>query len=343
MLESGYLVMENVGSSEVKELMETWSTEHHNQEKRTNLFRGLSQIILSLSQIPLPRIGSWTLDSDGVLRLSNRPLTLRVQCLESDGIPTNISRTTTYPSSDGYYNDILAYHDNRIIHQRSSICGKRDGRVQVARLTMMRAVLHSFINRDLRDGPFLFRLTDLRPSNIFVDSDWNIKFIIDLEWACSLPAEMLRVPFWVSARSLDGVHGEHIALFNERYEEFLDILEEEEKLRPPINGVSSFRADLMRTGFRTGNNWYFEALESPRVLFNMFEQHIHPIFVPDQGISSGFGRLLSRYWSPGAWDFIAMKLQDQKQYERELRRRFGHYVEPYEETRSSHVRNRSSV
>jgi hypothetical protein len=33
---------------------------------------------------------------------------------------------------------------------------------------------------------FLYRLTDLHPSNIFVDSDWNIKYVIDLEWACSL-------------------------------------------------------------------------------------------------------------------------------------------------------------
>ncbi|KAJ5630095.1 hypothetical protein N7528_003752 [Penicillium herquei] len=344
MLESGYLVMTNIGSPEVRELMETWRHEHHNKEKRTNLFRGLSQVILSLSQIPLPRIGSWTLDSDGVLRLSNRPLTLRIHALESNGIPTNISRTMTYPSSDGYYNDLLAYHENRIIHQPNSISGKRDGRVQVARLTMMRAILHSFINRDFRDGPFLFRLTDISPRNIFVDSDWNVKFVIDLEWACSHPAEMLRAPYWVSARSLDGVHGEHISLFNERYEEFLDIFEEEEKLRPPINGVSSFRADLMRKGFRTGNNWYFEALDNPRVLFNMFEQHIHPIFVPDQGPSSGFGRILSRYWIPGAWDFIAKKLQDQRKYERDLRRRFGEDVaEPHETPRSSHARYWSSV
>jgi hypothetical protein len=29
-------------------------------------------------------------------------------------------------------------------------------------------------------------------SNIFVDSNWHIKYIIDLEWACSLPIEIMR-------------------------------------------------------------------------------------------------------------------------------------------------------
>lgn len=76
MLESGYLLMDYVGNSEVQMLSETWEEDHHHRDKRINLFRGLSRIMLSLSQKPLPRIGSWTLDQNGALRLSNRPLTL---------------------------------------------------------------------------------------------------------------------------------------------------------------------------------------------------------------------------------------------------------------------------
>ena len=45
----------------------------------------------------------------------------------------------------------------------------------------MKALLPYFSNKELREGPFLYRLTDLHPSNIFVDSDWNVKFVIDLE------------------------------------------------------------------------------------------------------------------------------------------------------------------
>ena len=40
------------------------------QGLRINLFRGLSRILLSLSQSPLPRIGSWTIDHTGRLSLT---------------------------------------------------------------------------------------------------------------------------------------------------------------------------------------------------------------------------------------------------------------------------------
>jgi hypothetical protein len=66
MLESGYLVMDYIGNSEVQMLSETWDEHRPQQERRMNLFKGLSRIMLSSSQTPLPRIGSWTLDSEGV-------------------------------------------------------------------------------------------------------------------------------------------------------------------------------------------------------------------------------------------------------------------------------------
>lgn len=70
--------MDYIGNSEVQMLSETWDEDCHEQVKRTNIFRGPSRMMLSLIQIPLPRIGSWTLDCNGVLQLSNRPLTLRL-------------------------------------------------------------------------------------------------------------------------------------------------------------------------------------------------------------------------------------------------------------------------
>ncbi|OGE46481.1 hypothetical protein PENARI_c233G07215, partial [Penicillium arizonense] len=215
MLESGYLVMDYIGDSDVQMLSETWDEHRHQRDKRMNLFKGLSRIMLSLSRVPLPRIGSWTLDSNGALRLSNRPLTLRLHQLENGGIPTNISRSLTYSAADGYYLDLLSCHDSRIRNQPNSISDADDGRAQMARLTMMKALLPYFSNREYREGPFLYRFTDLHPSNIFVNSQWNVKFVIDLEWACSLPAETFRPPYWLTGRSVDDLIGEHLEDFRE--------------------------------------------------------------------------------------------------------------------------------
>lgn len=52
----------------------TWEKFRYDKTRRANLFRGLAQINLSLNQSPLPNIGSLTLDHQGLLTLTNRPL-----------------------------------------------------------------------------------------------------------------------------------------------------------------------------------------------------------------------------------------------------------------------------
>ena len=69
----------------------------------------------------------------------------------------------------------------------------------------MRAVLHHFTRREYRHGPFVSTLTDLHQGNIFVDNQWHITCLIDLEWACSLPIELQCPPHWLSGRAVDDI------------------------------------------------------------------------------------------------------------------------------------------
>ncbi|KAJ5731992.1 hypothetical protein N7493_003473 [Penicillium malachiteum] len=317
LIESGYLIMDFIGQSESEEpvemLSETWDKHRDQQEKRENLFKGLSHIILSMSQTPLPRIGSWTLDSNGVLKLSNRPLTLRLHQLENAGIPTNINRSTTYTGTESYYLDFLSCHDSRIRNQPNSITDADDGRIQMVRLMMMKALLPHFCNKEYRTGPFFYRLTDLHPSNIFVDNQWNVKFIIDLEWACSLLAETLRPPYWLTGLAVDGLTDEHLQAFEERYEEFMNIFEKEEKRLPPINNDDSYEKYVA--------NW------NPKGLYNLFSEHICPIFTqprqfdPESDSSKSL-QLISDFWAPGAEELTAAKLKD-KEYEESISELFS--------------------
>jgi hypothetical protein len=86
---------------EEKMLSESWTALCHDSHQRTNLFRGLSRIILSLAQSPLPHIGSLAIDDRGILSLKNRALTLRLQHLENESVPTNIDRNLTYSATEG--------------------------------------------------------------------------------------------------------------------------------------------------------------------------------------------------------------------------------------------------
>lgn len=63
--------------------------------------------------------------------------------------------------------------------------------------------------------------------------------VIDLEWACSLPAETLRPPYWLTGRPIDYLTEEHLDAFKQTIEEFMEIFDEEERSYPPIrNGCS---------------------------------------------------------------------------------------------------------
>ncbi|UPK91992.1 hypothetical protein LCI18_002927 [Fusarium solani-melongenae] len=284
----GYLVLEHVNDG--KMLSESWETGRHDVKRRANLFGHLSRILLSLAKLPLPRIGSWTIDDRGVLKLTNRPLTLFLHQLENANIPTELPRDHTYASSVPYLFDLINCHDNRIRDQSNSIHHQHDGETQLGALSAMQALLPKLIGTQSREGPFAFCLTDLHQSNIFVDDDWRITNIIDLEWACLRPVEMLGPPAWLSNRSIEEI-AFHLDEFTALHDEFMDAMGEQEMA---LDGTN-VHTELMRASWASGSYWYARALDSPTALLALYIDHIQPRFAEFDGDGSTwekFSRLL---------------------------------------------------
>ncbi|RSL84258.1 hypothetical protein CDV31_016724 [Fusarium ambrosium] len=315
---SGYLIVNYVEDGRM--LSETWDTLHEDRNRRMTLFRDVARIILSLARVQFPRIGSLTMDNHGVVTLTNRPLALQLHQLENQGIRTSIPRDLTYVTSDTYLLDLLACHDNRIRHQPNTIIDHADGQSQLSALTMMRALLPHFTNRELQRRSFILMLTDLHPSNIFVDDDWNVTCLIDLEWTCSQPVEMLHPPYWLTNRAIDQITGEHLVAYSERHNEFMSAFDVEEK---KARGSDACYADIMRAGWKTGSFWYFSAIESLSGLYNLFLQHIQPIYgttaVRDW---EEFERLVAPYWAPDSSEFIREKVKEREHYLEQIREVF---------------------
>ena len=311
-------------------LSESWEEKRQEKSRRTNLFRDLSRIMLSFGRIPLPRIGSFTLNDQGVLSLTNRPLTSRLQDLENEGVPTNIARHDSYSSVEPYMLDLLAYHDSLLRHRPNSINDQLDCRAQMAVLAAMRAVLPHFINRGLRNGPFLFTLTDIHQGNIFVDEEWHIKYLVDLEWACSLPMEMQNPPHWLTGRGVDQLQGEYLAEYDEVREEFMRAFENEERLQcgKSLEKVNLLRTRTMRRAWESGGYFYFHALESTTGLFNLFLQHIWPKFPASMAAKMGFDDAVSPFWSFDTDKVTATKMKDREEYEARLQALFEAHA-PY--------------
>lgn len=310
-----YLLLEYVEDGEM--LSNTWNDKRTDPRLRSNLFRDLSKIMLSLSRIALPKIGSFTLDDNGFLHLVNRPLTQEVQSLENECIPVDMPRNQPFSSVDSYVNNLLSYHDNRLEHQPNAINDSGDCASQMTALVFMKAIRPHFFRPNLNHGPFVFSLTDLHSSNIFVDKDWNIKYIIDLEWAASLPLEFMQTPHWLSSQAIDRIDKE---AYNTLREEFMDIFESEEKKQPAIYDLR--RTDVMRAGWELGTFWYTLALQSPTGFHSLFYNRIQPLYSDTHGDDVKVFLIICRYWIRQPSAFIRTKLNNRKIYDEKLRSEF---------------------
>ncbi|KAL8797996.1 MAG: hypothetical protein Q9182_007044 [Xanthomendoza sp. 2 TL-2023] len=311
----GYILTNYIEKTDGTMLSTTWQHKRSDENLRKNLFRDLSRIILSIGRVPLPRIGSFTIDDNGVLSLTNRPLSIPLHELENGGIPTSIGKQETYTAIEPYTLDLLTCHENRLRYQPNSITNELDARGQMAAITGLRAVLPHFIQRDSRHGPFTLSLTDLHQSNIYVDEDWHIKHVIDLEWACSIPIQMQTPPFWLTGRGIDQLEDEHLAEYEQVLQEFMEAFQYEEMLQDPNNATS--RTEILRSVWQTGAFFYFTALDSPTGLFNVWSQHIKPRFSSIQA-----NMPLSQYFSSDAESIVAIKLKDRDEYDKKLKALF---------------------
>lgn len=305
-------------------LSDTWFEKRHDTELRSNFFRDISRILLSLSRSPLPRIGSFIIDSEGFLTLANRPLSMELQELENEGVPTNIPRDYTYSTVESYVSDILGVHDNRLRHQPNAVNNTADCVYQMSALAAMRTIMPMFFHSNFRRGPFYFTLTDLHQSNIFVDDKWRITCLVDLEWACSRPIQMVEPPYWLTDKGIDEIDAEE---YDTSRKELMSAMcgyetGQSSSIVPKDDGRMSLRlSEVMEQAWESGTFWYSLALSSPTGLFRLFYDHIQPLLSEHR--SDEIGETMPFYWEKDVAKFVVTKLSDKMRYDRELRQAFA--------------------
>ncbi|KAH8707879.1 hypothetical protein HC256_010040 [Beauveria bassiana] len=268
-----------------------------------------------MNAIPQPRIGALRLQDDDTSALNNRPLNLYMHMLENEGVSSGIPRGRMHAEVDGYLSDLLSLQDAKLRGQPNAIFDVEDGQRQLAACAGMRAVMHHFVDPGTRDGPFYLTLNDLIQSNIFVDEQWNVTSIIDLEWTHTLPAEMQSPPYWLTSKSVDGFYEQKDREeFDEAVKEYLTVYEEEEVRR----GGSGRQAEVQRRAWDSGSFWFFRAATVPKAMYNLFNWHIQPLFNeahPDQSV---FDEVFFFYWGRGASEFVDDKMRERKEYVQQL-------------------------
>lgn len=334
-----YLLIEHIDETQGQMLSKSWETGRMDDGRRRNLFRSLSQVMLSMARVHLPRIGSFLIDNQGYIRLENRPLTLDVQDLENNCIPLGIPRDRIYSTVDAYVDSLLSYHDNRLRYQPNAVNDAGDCATQMCALVLMRALRQQFFDTKLNHA-FAICLTDLNINNILVDNDWNITHIIDLEWSAVLPLEFIRTPHWLTNQAVDEINVDE---YSQLREEFMAIFEGEERNLAMDKG--NFRcSSILNATWALGTFWYVLALQSLTGLHPLLYERIMPHFDKTRGRefwkshdlwkSHSFWKSAEfwndtefyldvyPYWTKDAKGFIRQKVEDKKTYDEELREVF---------------------
>ncbi|KAJ6096077.1 hypothetical protein N7486_006823 [Penicillium sp. IBT 16267x] len=249
---------------------------------------------------------------------------MELQDLENENIPTDMPRNYTYSTVESYVTDILGVHDNRLRYQPNAVNNVQDCGYQMSALAAMRTITPLFFCRALRRGPFVFTLTDLHQSNIFVDDKWHITCLVDLEWACSRPIQMVEPPYWLTNKGVDEIDAEEYDTYRK---ELMIIMSSEE--RKHINNIPSndFQgtpvrlSEVMEQAWATGTFWYSLALSSPSGLFRLFYEHIQPLL--SKHCSDEIGEIMPFYWGKNVGKLVAEKLAEKKKYDTELLKAFA--------------------
>lgn len=316
-LKIGYLLLDYV--EEGKMLSESYDEQRHDTTRKSNLFHDLAKIQLTLFQKPLPCIGSLSVDDDGILRVT-RSFTLEVCQLENEKIPIKASNTT-YSTVDIYLRYLLSLHDDRLRYQPNGASSLEDCISQMSALFTMRTISSEFFDSELQCGPFVLTLTDLHASNFFVDDDWHITNVIDLEWACIRSIEMQHPPYWLTNQAVDRVDE---VQYSEVCNEFMDIFQQEEKKlmnKELVKEVEDlFFTKLLKRLWERGTFWYCWALDSPTGLHHIFYNRIRPKYTaPDESaFEDSFYHVAPTFWSKDALDLMISKTKDKEGYDKQL-------------------------
>ncbi|KAJ9644797.1 uncharacterized protein PV06_08292 [Exophiala oligosperma] len=318
-LKSGYLLVDFIEKEQGSMLSKIWPP--RTDEQKLNFYKSLSKIMLNLARCPLPKIGSFTINNSGEISLSNRPLTARLPLLECEGIPTSIPSDRCYSTTDSYIRDLLDCHDLKLKHQPNAVRDKYDATGQMAVLTMMRALVSNFTLSDLRDGPFRLIWTDAHASNIFVNRQYEITSLPDLEWFCALPPENLYPPFWLSGHELDTLEGQaEREDYKQMCAEFLEVFQREND--QAISQNSQYHVEIMKSVLAKDIHFFWASLHHPRATYNLFLDHLQPRFAPEHLEEEGsiqFQRIVARYWIEDSVSFVEQKVLDRRVYLEQLR------------------------
>jgi hypothetical protein len=283
-----------------------------------NLCRAISRIMLSLASKAQPCIGSLRFNDDGSSTLTNRPLFCTNSILESEGAPRTVNRT--YTTSGSFIDDMLRFREEVFRAQPNAANDEDDCHLQMLHMILLRLLKPQFVDSH-SEGPFVLQFTDFHASNIFVDDEWNIVALIDLEFVCALPPSMMAVPHWLSVDAIDDIN-DRIDAFGRMHEAFMDNFRAEETSFSHEHKIRL--SPSIQEAWTTYSCWFYRCLTSIDGMAYCMEDHLYEKFncKPSPDEERRWAKIMSSFWSSDSKTFVEQKLRDKAKYDKDMARHF---------------------
>ena len=169
------------------------------QEKLEFLYSQMANILLQLSSLNFPRIGSLAQAQEGdAVSVERRPLTVNMnELLAHTNMPPRFLPSQTYGTAKEWYSALLEMHIAQLALQYNDATEDDDDvrDKYIARKLFQRVADANNLWPDQRysgrysSGGFKLSSQDLRPANVLIDEELRVVGVIDWEFAYAAPAE----------------------------------------------------------------------------------------------------------------------------------------------------------
>lgn len=218
------------------------------EEKLASLYHQMANIVLQLSNLQFPLIGSLVEDKDGVISVVGRPLIQNMNSLVDHArVPPCVLPAKAYSTANGWYCALADMHMAQLVFQHNDAVDDEDdardkyvARQLFRKLAAEGRLANGLSEKPGPDGTFRLWSEDLRPSNVLIDKDLRVVGVVDWEFAYVAPSQFtFDPPWWLLLTEPDWWEGGYqnwVEAYEPRLENFLQILEDEERqlLKPEL-------------------------------------------------------------------------------------------------------------
>ncbi|KAL9091048.1 MAG: hypothetical protein Q9165_004975, partial [Trypethelium subeluteriae] len=292
-------------------------------ERLEMLYGQMADILLQLSKISFPRIGSIAEDGEDEFDVKARPLSFPMNELVRLGtLPRSRLPQSTSPSTSSYFETLADLHIAHLTSQRNdAIYNAGDCRRKyIARHLFRKLAREGRLATPSIPDTHSFKIwcDDLRPTNILLNADLKVIGVIDWEFTYAAPAEFAySAPWWLLIEQPeywpDGLKSWKCE-YERRLETFLRVLRTREDVEVKEGGLEEAQrlSGRMRDSWESGAFWVSYIARKSFAFDDIYWREIDERFFGERGPRGWRARidLLEIEEREGLEEFVERKVKD---------------------------------